>query len=227
VLVVLTSIFVSGAVAAIGAVVETVVSVELVVADVVDTVADVELMLVAVYVALVAVMAVVDVGPSVEVMQAAKDIRTNKVCGSAKTISPKSAWRYVWHDDVSSLNENDLHLSPADRHSSAHASTDCTLTRSSRTVLSYLIPAMPLSKKLSDGPPQEVDVAVLAVLVRVAELVVAVSDVVALVVVLDSVAVMVDDVPVAEVLETDKFASKHASIRPYPSKLSELINGGF
>jgi hypothetical protein len=148
--VVLTSNTVSFAVAvAVAAnvdVVETVVSVELVVVDVVVTVTDVELMLVAVDVALVAVMAVDDVGPSVEVMQAANDIRMNKVCGSAKTISPKSARLYVWHDDVSNLNVNALHLSPVDRHRSAHASTDCTLTRSSRNVLSNLRPAVPSSK---------------------------------------------------------------------------------
>jgi hypothetical protein len=152
VLVVVTSGSVFVVVAAIVAVVETVVSVELVVVDVVVTVADVELMLVAVDDTLVAVMAVDDVGPSVEVMQAANDIRMNKVCGSAKTISPKSARLYVWHDDVSNLNVNALHLSPFDRHRSAHASTDCTITRSSRTVLSNLRPAVPSSKKPSDGP---------------------------------------------------------------------------
>jgi len=109
---------------------------------------------VSVFVSVAVIMAaVVEVGSSVEVMQAANDIRMNKVCGSAKTISPKSARLYVWHDDVSSLNVNALHLSPTDRHSSAHASTDCTLTRSSRTVLSNLRPAVPSSKKPSDGPP--------------------------------------------------------------------------
>lgn len=92
-------------------------------------------------------------GVLTEVMQVANDIRMNKVCGSAKTTSPKPARLYVWHNDVSSLKVNALHRSPADRHSSAHAATDCTLATLSRNVLSILKPAVPSSKKLSDGLP--------------------------------------------------------------------------
>jgi hypothetical protein len=88
----------------------------------------------------------------VEVGQDPNDSLVNNVCGSANKMSSEFARLNVWHRNVS-LILNALQLSPADKQSAAHSSTDCTSTRSIRKGLSTLKPVVPSSKNPRDGPP--------------------------------------------------------------------------